>query len=565
MQLDDLIASGEAPEWLTAAAFSTLTKGYLLDGETPKDMYTRVAKGVASKLNKPEMEVKFFDYMWRNFLCPATPVLSNVGSDRGLPISCFGLTVPDSVDGIYKSVHEMAMLSKYGGGVGVNLTNVRGRGALIKGGTNGSSEGIVPWAKVIDSATIATSQGNVRRGATSLNLSVEHLDIDEFLRIRRPLGDVNRQCLNIHQCVQVTDAFMQKVENGDVKARETYLEMLRTRLETGEPYIQFIDNVNKANPAMYNAHNLKVDMTNICSEIMLFSDEQHSFVCCLSSLNLARYDEWKNTDLVQTSIWFLDGVMQEFIDKANGIPGFDRAVRFAEKSRALGLGVLGWHTLLQSKMIPFDSYDAMALNAEIFRGMRSEAVSASQALAKEYGEPEWCKGFGVRNTHLIAVAPTASNSVISGGISAGIEPIIANAYAHKTAKGVFTVKNTSLEALLESKDINTPAIWKSIVANNGSVQHLDILSDKEKEVFLTAYEINQMALIRQAGQRQKWIDQGQSLNLFFSADASPKWFHKVHMEAWKQGIKALYYCRSTSVLKGDTASREADDCKACEA
>lgn len=563
--LNKLKAEGNAPQWMNDPSFKTLSKGYMLDGETPKDMYRRVAKTVANKLNKPEMEDKFFDYMWKNWLCPATPVLSNSGTDRGLVISCFGETVPDSVDGIYKSVHEMAMLSKFGGGVGVDLSNIRGRGVLIKGGANGASEGVTPWAKVFDSATIATSQGNVRRGATSLNLRVDHVDIEEFLRIRRPLGDVNRQCLNIHQCVQVTDAFMKEVADGNMRSRNIWKEILKTRLETGEPYIQFIDNVNKANPQMYKDKGLEVNMTNICSEIMLFSDVDHSFVCCLSSLNLTRWEEWKDTDLVETSIWFLDGVMSEFIDKARGLPGFERAVRFAEKSRALGLGVLGWHTLLQQKQLPFESFASMQLNALIFKKIREKADIATRELALEYGEPEWCVGYGVRNSHLLAVAPTASNSIISGGVSAGIEPIMANAFAQRTAKGVFLIKNITLEELLETKGKNDVETWKNIVANEGSVQQLNFLSAEEKEIFLTAYEINQSAIIRQASQRQKYIDQGQSLNLFFPADADPKWFHKVHKEAHEGGIKALYYCRSTSMLKGDSASRQKDECKACEA
>lgn len=565
MNLKELQNIGEAPLWMNEPSFKTLSKGYLLDNETPRGMYLRVAKCVAAHLNKPDLEVKFFDYMWKNWLCPATPILSNASTDRGLVISCFGETVPDSVDGIYKSVHEMAMLSKYGGGVGIDLSNIRGRGTLIKNGANGASEGVVPWAKVFDSATIATSQGNVRRGATSLNLRVDHPDIEEFLRIRRPLGDINRQCLNVHQCVQITDDFMKLVAEKDPKARTIYKEILKTRLETGEPYIQFIDNVNKANPQMYKDLGLEVNMTNICSEIMLFSDVDHSFVCCLSSLNLTRWEEWKDTDLVETSIWFLDGVMSEFIDKARGLPGFERAVRFAEKSRALGLGVLGWHTLLQQKQLPFESFASMQLNALIFKKIKEKADIATRELAVEYGEPEWCKGYGVRNTHLLAVAPTASNSIISGGVSAGIEPIMANAFSQRTAKGVFLVKNNTLEELLDAKGKNDIETWKNIVANEGSVQQLDFLSKEEKEIFLTAYEINQSAIIRQASQRQRFIDQGQSLNLFFPADADPQWFHRVHKEAHEGGIKALYYLRSSSVLKADNASRQKDEsCKSCE-
>lgn len=568
-----MIKGIDYPEWLTDAGLKTLKNGYMLAGENVFDMYRRVAHASASRINRLDLEEKFYEAMAKNWLCPATPVAANMGTDRGLPISCFGLAVPDSVDGIYKSVHEMAMLSKHGGGVGIGMSRVRGRGAKIKNGVNGASEGVVPWAKVFDSATIATSQGNVRRGASSINLHVDHIDVEEFLRIRRQTGDVNRQCLNLNQCVVISDSFMQRVEAKDPVARKLWIEILKTRLETGEPYLMFEDTVNRANPQAYINNNLKVEMTNICSEITLHTDDEHSFVCCLSSLNAARWDEWKDTDLAEIAVYFLDGVVEEFIAKAKDIPGFERSVRFAKKSRAIGIGVLGWHTLLQSKMIPFDSFQAMMLNASIFRSIREKAETASKAMAISHGEPEWCVGTGMRHTHLMAVAPTRSNSIISGEVSYGIEPIPANAYADKTSKGVFLVKNPTLEALLKTKDLDDPVVWKSIVTNGGSVQHLATLTEDEKKVFLTAREINQMALIRQAGQRQKFIDQAQSLNLFFPVNCDPNWFHQVHMEAWKSGVKTLYYCRSSSVLKADSSSRQAvekpkaqskEDCAACE-
>jgi ribonucleoside-diphosphate reductase alpha chain len=567
-----MIKGVDYPEWLTEAGLKTLKNGYLLDGENVFDMYRRISSAAAKRINMPELEERFYEVLVNNWLCPATPVAANLGTDRGLPISCFGIDTPDSVDGIYKTVHEMAMLSKHGGGVGVGMSRIRGRGAKIKNGRNGASEGVVPWAKVFDSATIATSQGNVRRGASSVNLHVDHIDIEEFLRIRRQVGDVNRQCLNLNQCVVVSDKFMQRVENGDKEARKLWVEILKTRLETGEPYIMFEDTVNKANPQCYKERGLNVSMTNICSEITLHTDELHSFVCCLSSLNVAKWDEWKDTDLPELAVYFLDGVIAEFIEKAKHLPGFERSVRFAEKSRAIGIGVLGWHTLLQSKMIPFDSFSAMQLNASIFKNIRDQADKASRAMAISHGEPEWCVGSGRRHTHLMAIAPTRSNSIISGEVSYGIEPIPANAYADKTAKGVFLIKNPTFESLVKAKEQDKPEVWKSIVTNGGSVQHLEFLSEEEKKVFLTAREINQMALIRQASQRQKFIDQAQSLNLFFAANVDPAWFHNVHMEAWRLGVKTLYYCRSSSVLKADSASRQAeekpkkskDECAACE-
>lgn len=566
MNLEQLKQSKEAPEWMTVEGFKTLSGGYLLSGETPKGMWSRVSKSVSKYLNRPDLESRFFDAMWKGWLCLATPVAANSGTERGLPISCFSVHVPDSVDGIFTTMHEIAMLSKYGGGVGSYWGDVRARGSSITG--NGKSEGVIPWLKVLDSTTISVSQGQTRRGATAGYLDVEHGDIDEFLRVRRPTGDENRQCQNIHQGVCVGDDFMKRVESGDKKARETWKEIIRTRAETGEPYIFFKDNVNRQLPQAYINNGLKVKTSNICTEIFLYTDEDHSFVCCLSSLNLTKWDEWKDTDLVEIATYFLDGVMEEFIQKAKKLRGFERSVRFAEKSRALGLGVLGWHSLLQSKMLAFDSFESMMLNSQIFRQVRDQAQAASRKLAQEYGEPEWCVGTNMRNSHLTAIAPTASNSIISGNVSAGIEPIAANAYTKKTAKGNFVQQNPLLRNLLQDKGKDTEAVWKSILENNGSVQQLDFLTDQEKEVFLTAREINQFAIVKQAGQRQKFIDQGQSVNLFFPQNASPKYIHQVHMEAWKQGLKSLYYFRSESVLKGDLSSRDyerkMEECKACE-
>jgi ribonucleoside-diphosphate reductase alpha chain len=563
-KLDDLKASGEAPQWYTEESFTTVDNGYLLVNETPRSMYRRVARSASVALNEPHLEQEFFEAMWNNWLCPASPVLSNMGTNRGLPISCYGIDAPDSVDGIYRSVHEMAMLTKHGGGVGVSLNRIRGRGEQIRGGANGQSEGIIPWGKVFDSAIIATSQGNVRRGAASMNLSIEHRDFEEFLNMRRPKGDVNRQCLNLHHCAVVTDSFMTSIENGNVENRKKWVELLKTRIETGEPYIMFIDTVNNANPEAYKKNDLEVTMTNICSEITLHTDEDHSFICCLSSLNAAKWDEWKGTNLVKLTTRFLNGVLNEFINKAKYLPGFKRVIASATKGRAIGIGVLGWHTLLQEKLLPFDSFQTMMLNAQIFKKIHEDSISASKELASLYGEPEWCEGTGMYNTHLVAIAPTRSNSIISGDVSAGIEPIIANAYTDKTAKGVFIRKSKPLSTVLSKYGKDTDEVWKEILVNNGSVQNLKFLSAEEKDVFKTAYEINQKVLIRQAGQRQPFVDQAQSLNLFFPADADPKWFHEVHMEAWKAGVKTLYYCRSSSVIKGDIASR-GDDCKSCEA
>jgi ribonucleoside-diphosphate reductase alpha chain len=560
--VQDWVRGKDYPEWMDEISLSTISKGYLLPGETPKKAYRRVSKAIAERVNRPDLEAKFFKYIWNGWLGLASPVLSNTGTDRGLPISCFGIDTPDSIRGIGLTNAELMKLTALGGGVGVSVSRIRPRGTAITG--NGKSEGVVPWCKIYDSSIIATNQGSVRRGAASVNLDINHPDIKEFLQIRRPKGDPNRQCLNLHQCVVVDDSFMRRLGERDSEAMSVWLEILKTRVETGEPYIMFKDNVNKANPLAYAMNNLDVSMTNICTEITLHTDEEHSFICCLSSINLAKYDEWKDTDLIEISIRFLDGVMQEFIDKSNGKDSLIRTHRHAKKGRALGLGVMGWHTFLQQKNLPFNSIASTAWTHTIFSDIRQKAEATSRQLAVEYGEPVWCKGTGMRNTHLLAIAPTVSNSRISD-CSAGIEPIPANVYTFNGAKGTFIVKNKILEKLLEEKGHNTSKVWDQILADKGSVQNLpdNVLSPDEKEIFLTFSEVNQFELVKQAAIRQKYIDQTQSLNLSFDPTDSPKWINQVHMEAWKLGVKTLYYLRTDSVIRGDIGSRTAD-CLSCD-
>ena len=554
------VAGKDFPEWMDEVGVATISKGYLLPDETPKKAYRRVAHSIANRINRPDLESKFFKYIWNGWLGLASPVLSNTGTDRGLPISCFGIDTPDSVRGIGLTNAELMKLTALGGGVGISTSRIRPRGTEITG--NGKSEGVVPWCKIYDSAIIATNQGSVRRGAASVNLDINHPDIKEFMQIRRPKGDPNRQCLNLHQCVVVDDAFMRRLQDRDSEAMSLWLDILKTRVETGEPYIMFKDNVNKNNPLAYAMNNLDVSMTNICTEITLHTDEEHSFICCLSSLNLAKYDEWKDTDIIETSIRFLDGVMQEFIDKSNGKDSMIRTHRHALKGRALGLGVMGWHSFLQKKGLPFNSIASTAWTHTLFSDIRQKAEATSRELAKEYGEPVWCRGTGMRNTHLLAIAPTVSNSRLNN-CSAGIEPIPANIYTFNGAKGTFIVKNKELEELLESKGKNTENIWDQILADNGSVQNLSALTESEKEVFLTFSEVNQLELVRQSAIRQKYIDQTQSLNLCFDPTDSPKWINQCHMEAWKLGVKTLYYLRTDSVIKGDLGSRTAE-CVSCD-
>lgn len=561
--LHKLQADGEAPEWMQDEGYRTLLGGYLLAGETPRAMYRRVAKAAASYYRDDLVwEERFFQAMWRNWLCPASPVLSNMGSDRGLPISCNSLHVGDSVHSIFTKALELAMLSKNGAGVGIYLGDVRGRGATIAG--NGTSEGVIPWCKVYDATTVSVSQGSTRRGASAVYLPVDHPDIEEFLNIRRPTGDVNRRCLNLNHGVCISDEWMRSLVEGDATKRKIWGEILKSRVETGEPYLFFTDNVNRANPESYKDKGLSVKTSNICTEIALHTDPDHTFVCCLSSLNLMRWDEWKDSDLVNTTVRFLDAVLEEYIRKTEGDTDLAPSRASAIKGRAIGIGVLGWHSLLQSRGLPFDSFGAMMLNAEVFRTLRAKAEEETASLAKELGEPLWCEGHSRRNTHLLAIAPTVSNSAISGGYSAGIEPFPANVYTIKSAKGTFLRKNGIFEDLLRSKGRDTPEVWRSIHEASGSVQHLEFLSDEEKQVFLTAREINQHALIKQAAQRQTWVDQAQSINLFFAANASPKYIHEVHLAAWESGVKTLYYVRTEGVLRGDLASRSKDECKACE-
>ena len=557
------------PTWMDEIAVSMISKGYLLPDEDVFDAYKRVSKAAARRLRRKDLQPFFYEAMVKNWLCLASPVLSNMGTERGMPISCFGIDVGDSIEGIADANSELMRLSSQGGGVGIGVSRIRGRGKAIR--DNGVSEGVVPWCKIYDSTILATNQGSVRRGASSVNLNINHPDIEEFLQIRRPKGDVNRQCLNLHQCVVIDDEFMNKLENKDPKSLKIWGEILKTRLETGEPYIMFEDNVNKANPEAYKQNNLKVSMTNICTEIALYTDELHSFICCLSSLNLARWEEWNEykfengMTLPELACWFLEGTLQEFIDRAKNIKFMENTVRSATKGRAIGVGVLGWHTFLQQKGLPFVGIQANSYTRMMFEFIEKEVLKASRAQAELYGEPEWCKGTGLRHTHHMAPAPTVSNAHISGGVSPSIEPIPANVYNLKTAKGVFIKRNKILEELLTKKGYNIDSVWDQILKDQGSVLGLPdyILTTEEKEVFLTFKEINQLEIVKQNGIRQEYVDQAISLNLTFDPNDTPKWISQVHKEAWKQGVKTLYYLRTEGVLRGDNLQR-LSDCVSCE-
>lgn len=570
--LEEMKKQGTVPEWYTAEALTTVSKGYLLDGETVKDAYKRIAASAAKYIKIPGMEEKFFDAFWKNWLCPSSPVFSNSGTRRGHVISCFGQYVADDLDSIFQSFHETAMLTKGGGGIGKYWGALRQRGAKI--GQNGTSDGIIPWLKVEEAVIRSTSQGGVRRGSSAAYLPITSNEIEEFLDIRRPTGDASRRCqsINFHHAVCIPSEFMSDAKAGRGKAREVWQRLLTARHETGEAYLFFDDIVNENKSPWYK--NKKIHHSQLCNEIYIPNNEEETYVCCLSSLNLARWEEWKNTDIIRTSIFFLDAMISEFIDKASGSSGFEKAVRGATRGRTLGLGVLGWHTLLQSKMMPFDSFDTMQLNASIFRKLKEKSDEATRELAVLLGECEHTKGFGVRNATLLAVAPTVTNSLISGNMSQGIEPLTANTFVQKTAKGDFFRSNPILKSLLQAKGKDDYATWMGIDENAGSIQHVSFLTAEEKAVFLTAREINQFAIVRQAGQRQKFIDQGASTNLFFAApetvsdaatkQALGKYIHGVHMEAFELGVKGLYYVKPESVLKGQPIFKDASDCASCE-
>lgn len=561
------------PEWMNEEGLKTLKRQHLLEDETPNEMYNRIINSLEDTLmsyNKlKDEEIERICNLWRsyldkNWLCPSTPILSNTGTNRGFNISCYIERVDDSLDSIYSKNHEMAMLTKAGGGVGITFDKIRGRGEVIK--TGGFSEGTIPFMKVYDSSIIAASQGNIRRGSASINLPVRHKDIEEFIYIREPKGDVNRQCLNLNHCVTIDDYFMENVNNGDSKAREIYAKILSQRMKTGQPYIMYYHNVHNNRPEDMIKRNLKIDGTNICTEILLPHDKDHTVVCCISSINLAKYYEWKDDkEFLELCYLFLDTNLEKFINDAKNKKGFENAVRFSEKSRAIGLGVLGWHTLLQQNNIPFNSIVARGLINQIGTLLKEQGDKYNIKYGELLGSPEWCDIN--RNLTLTAIAPTTTNALVSGGVSQGIEPIVANSWVQKSAKGTFIRKNKQFENLIINKypEMNNIDFWNQLaIEYKGSCQHCKFLSEEEKEIFLTAYEINQLELIKNAALWQKYIDQGISLNLFFPADVDQKWLVKCHMEAWELGIKTLYYVRTESILSRNMNNNTFSDCLYCE-
>jgi len=542
-----------------------------MPGETPRDMHNRLASHAAKVLNRPDLEDDLFQIFWNGWLGPATPVASNFGTNRGLPISCYSVHVDDSVNSIYSHLKEVSQLSKNGGGVGVFLGDVRPAGAPIS--TGGRSTGIVPWAQQYDLAARVVSQGGVRRGSFAIYLPIDHPDVPELLLAKDHSKGDPRRFIDSNIGLTVTDKWIEEMMAGDEAKQELLAEVMKTRLISGSPYLIFIDNVNRQNPDCYKERNLEVKTSNLCSEITLYTDDGHSFVCVLSSLNLAKYNEWKDwkgtsgLSVPALSTYFLDAVVEDFIHKASRITSMGRAVRFAQKSRALGLGTMGLHLLYQKEGIPFASNGARQLNIEVHEFIKSESVKASRELAKCYGEPEWCAGSGLRNTHLLAVAPTRTNAVISGAFSQGVEPIDANYFVAKQAKGTFIRKNPVLEDLFCKLGCDE-TIWDSVLEAKGSVQHLECLTAEQKEVFKTAREIDQFEIVKQAADRTPFICQAQSLNLFVHPEIDGEELVRLHLAAWKNGVKSLYYLRTTSLVAQRKVKPEAkiitkDDCPYC--
>ena len=545
-----------APEWLSEEGMHTLSAGYLLPGETPRKMFQRVAKAAAVINEDETLFDDLFMCLWNGWLGLASPVAANFGTSRALPISCYSVHLSDSISSIYSHLKEVAQLSKNGGGVGVFMGDVRPAGAPISGG--GKSTGIVPWAQQYDLAARVVSQGGVRRGSFAIYLPIDHPDVPELLRAKDHSKGDPRKFVDSNVALTISDEWVESMIAGDTHKQELFGEVLKTRMISGSPYLVFIDNANAQNPECYKDRGLSVKTSNLCSEIFLHTDEQHSFVCVLSSLNLSRYDEFKNwkspitgRTVPQIAIHLLDAVVSEFIRKAKDKVGLGRSVRFAEKSRALGLGSMGLHTLYQKRGLPFKSSQARELNIEAHQWIRNESETASRELATRLGEPEWCVGSGLRHTHLLAVAPTRTNSVISGAFSQGIEPIDSNYFVAKQAKGTYVRKNPVLEQLLCERGVSD-AIWEQILEAKGSVQDLECLSDEEKEVFQTAREIDQFELVKQAADRQPFICQGQSLNLFVDPESDPAYIMRLHLSAWKNGLKSLYYLKSSSLLTKKT-------------
>ena len=566
MQTDNLTTE-KTFEWLNENSRKFLAAGYLGEGITAEERILNIAKRAEKILQMPGYADKFYHYMSQGFYSLASPVWSNFGKERGLPISCFGSHIDDDIGNILYSQSEVGMMSKLGGGTSGYFGKIRHRGAEIK--DNGQASGAVHVMRLFESMVDVVSQGSVRRGRFSPYLPIDHPDIMEFLEI----GSEGNPIQELTHGVTVTNNWMQAMIDGDNEKRTVWAKVLQSRGEMGYPYIFFTDNANNNAADVYKDKKLPIYASNLCTEIMLPSDHNWSFVCVLSSINVLHYDKWKDTDAVETMIYFLDAVITEFLEKLEKYKNsenrddqqtflfMERAYNFSKENRALGMGVLGWHSLLQSKMLPFDSQEAYDLNSEVFKYIQARSHVASENLAEKFGEPELLKGYGRRNTTLNAIAPTTSSAFILGQVSQGIEPIWSNIYVKDIAKIKTTIKNPFLVKLLEDKGMNTPDVWRTIRDKDGSVQELDFLSENEKEVFKTYSEIDQLTIIYQAANRQNYIDQGQSLNIIIHPDTPTKEVNKIHVTAWKLGLKSLYYQHSMNAAQKFKQKKECESCE----
>lgn len=555
-------------KWLNEHSQLFLSRGYLTEGVTPEDRVRFIADKAEELLGIDGFGDKFYGYMSEGYYSLSSPIWSNFGIDKGLPISCFGSYIPDYMGGILFTQSEVGMMSKFGGGTSGYFGDLRPRGAAIT--DNGVSSGSVHFMKLFETIIDVVSQGSTRRGRFAPYLPIEHPDILEFLNI----GTEGDPIQELTHGVTVTDEWMKEMIAGDSEKRALWAKVIQRRVEIGYPYIFFKDTVNNGTVDVYKDKGLTINHSNLCSEIALPNNEEWSFVCNLSSMNILHYDEWKDTDAVETMVYFLDAVMTDFINKLEALRDADsdedklafffmeKSYRFAVENRALGLGALGWHSYLQSKMIPFESMEAFKINAEVFREIQNRAHKASKELADLFGEPKVLKGYGRRNTTLTAIAPTTSSSFILGQVSQSIEPIWSNNYVKDVAKTKITLRNPYLEEILEDKGLNTREVWNDIRDHDGSVQHLDFLSDHEKEVFKTFSEIDQFVILDQASTRQQFLDQSQSLNLMVNPKMSAKEINELYIFAWENRVKSLYYQHSTNAAQQFSKDKL---CSSCEA
>ena len=543
--------------WLNKEAITFLERGYLVKGQTALERIRQIAESAEKILNKTGFADKFEDYMHKGWYSLSSPIWANFGSGRGLSISCNGSYISDNMASILEKTAEVGMLTKYGAGTSGYFGELRGRGASISVG--GSSSGPVHFMELFDGVTRVVSQSNVRRGSFAAYLPIDHPDISEFLDIREEGHAI--QDLSIGVCVP--DYWMKKMVAGDTDCRKIWARVIKKRFESGYPYIFFTDNVNNNAPQVYKDKKMKIHASNLCSEICLSSSSDETFVCNLSSMNLLHYEQWKNSDAVETLTYFLDAVMEDYIKATENIQFMRSAHNFAKNQRALGIGSLGWHSYLQSKMVAFESLEAKMLNTQIHRFIRDKSIAASKEMAKEYGEPPLLKGYGLRNVTTMAIAPTTSSSFILGQVSPSVEPLESNYYTKDLAKGKFTYKNPYLIEVLKKYEKNTAEVWKSIMIKGGSAQHLTFLTNDEKDVFKTFGEISQKEIIIQAAARQKFIDQGQSINLKIHTKVSAKDANELLIFAWEQGVKCLYYQRGTNPAQ--ELGRSILECKSCEA